>query len=235
MRLLFFDLEFADGKVPGSIYSMGYTVTNEDFEILEEATDILINPESSWNAYVVENILAYPKEEVEAAPTFLELYPRIRALFDSADLVVGFSLSNDLRALRKDCARYGLEKISFKAFDTERLCKLSDEHKEAHGLGGYVTAWCGEEPDNRHRSDGDALATMMLFRAICRAKHVTPEMMVIAYPECAPGYVDPEKAQKKKESKHKHQKKSPRKYFRRPKKKAEGASEGNAVETESRD
>lgn len=184
MKLLFFDMEFADGKVPGSIYSFGYLVTDEDFEILTPPTDLLINPESTWNEYVEQNILAYPKEEVEASPTFAKRYEELKALFEEADLAVGFSLSNDLRALRKDCERYGLSMISVSSFDTERLCRMMEEYKDAHGLGGYVQAWCGEEPDHRHRSDGDAYATMLLFRAICKAKHVTPEMMVLAYPEC---------------------------------------------------
>lgn len=184
MKLLFFDMEFADGRVPGSIYSFGYLVTDEGFEILTPPTDLLINPESTWNEYVEQNILAYPKEEVESSPNFLQLYPKLKELFESVDLAVGFALNNDLRALRKDCERYGLPMINFPFFDTERLCRMMEEHKEAHGLGGYVEAWCGEVPDHRHRSDGDAYATMLLFRAICIAKHATPEMMQIAYPEC---------------------------------------------------
>ena len=193
MKLLFFDMEFADGKVPGSIYSFGYMMTDDAFEILVPPTDLLIDPESTWNEYVEKNILAYPKEEVEASPNFAARYEELKLLFEEADLAIGFSLSNDLRALRKDCERYGLSMIDFSTFDTERLCRLMEEHKSAHGLGGYVQAWCGEEPDHRHRSDGDALATMMLFRAICKAKHVTPEMMVLAYPECSAVYKEPPK------------------------------------------
>lgn len=193
VKLLFFDMEFADGKVPGSIYSFGYMVTDEDFEILVPPTDLLIDPESTWNEYVEKNILAYPKEEVEASPNFAARYDELKSLFEGTDLAVGFSLSNDVRALRKDCERYGLPMIDFSTFDTERLCRMMEEHKSAHGLGGYVQAWCGEEPDHRHRSDGDAYATMMLFRAICNAKHVTPEMMVLAYPECAGTQKEPQK------------------------------------------
>ena len=193
MKLLFFDMEFADGKVPGSIYSFGYMMTDGEFEVLVPPTDLLVNPESTWNEYVEKNILAYPKDEVESSPNFAARYEELKALFEEADLAVGFSLSNDLRALRKDCERYELPTISFSTFDTERLCRMMEEHKSAHGLGGYVQAWCGEEPDHRHRSDGDALATMMLFRAICNAKHVTPEMMVLAYPECSGAYKEPQK------------------------------------------
>lgn len=184
MRLLFFDMEFADGRVPGSIYSIGYTVTDESFETLVPPTDILINPESTWNEYVEENILAYPREVIDASPNFKRLYGELSELFTSADLAVGFATANDLRALNKDCARYGLSPIVFSCFDTERLCRMTEEHSEVRGLGNCVVAWCGAEPENRHRSDGDALATKQLFEAICRAKHATPEMMATAYAEC---------------------------------------------------
>lgn len=182
--MLFFDMEFANGKVPGSIYSLGYLMTDENFEVIREPSDILMNPDSEWNEYVESHILAYPKETVESAPKFPALYESLRALFEEADIAVGFAVNNDIRALRKNCERYGLEPIRFRALDMEKLCRKQEEHKAAHGLGGYVGAWCGEEPDNRHRSDGDALATMMLFRAICQAKHATAEMMLTVYPEC---------------------------------------------------
>jgi DNA polymerase III epsilon subunit-like protein len=183
MKLLFFDMEFANGKVPGSIYSFGYLMTNEDFSLLLPPEDILINPECAWNDYVQKNILAYPIEEVEAAPAFPAVYERIKALFDEADVAVGFSVANDNRALTKDCARYGLAPILYSFFDTERLCRLQEEHKEAHGLGGYYTAWCQKAPENAHRSDGDAVMTMELLRAICLRHHVSADMMREAYPE----------------------------------------------------
>jgi len=123
MKLLFFDMEFADGRVPGSIYSLGYLMTDGEFRILEPQTDLLINPNSTWNEYVEANILAYPKEEVEAAPEFCDLFPTIKALFERADLAVGFSTSNDTRAMRKACERYGIEPFSFRCFDTEKLCR----------------------------------------------------------------------------------------------------------------
>ncbi len=184
MRILFFDMEFANGQVPGSIYSIGYLMTDESFHVILPQTDELINPDCSWNEYVEQNILAYPKEEVEAAPTFADRYESLKALFEGADIAVGFAVSNDTRALKRACERYGLEQISLKSFDVERLCRMMEEHKEAHGLGGYVQAWCGEEPDHRHRSDGDAYATMLLLRAICKHLHVDAEMIVEAYPEC---------------------------------------------------
>ncbi len=185
MKILFFDMEFADGRVPGSIYSIGYLVTNENFEVLIPQTDLLIHPDSTWNSYVLENILAYPQETVEASPKFPEAYDGIRALFEDVDVAIGFAINNDTNALKADCERYGLPPIGFRWFDTERLCRRLDEHSDARGLAGCVRAWCGREPDNQHRSDGDAYATMMLLRAVCRAKHATADMLLLAYPECA--------------------------------------------------
>lgn len=184
MKILYFDMEFADGKVPGSVFSFGYTVTDEDFRVLTPPTDIVINPESTWNDYVAQKILAYPMEEIEAAPAFPAVYDRIKALFDDCDMAVGFALGNDTTALRKDCDRYRLPYIPYFWFDLEPLCKLMEDHAGVRGLGNCVSAWCGREAEHRHRSDGDAQATMMLLEAICRSRHATPEMLFDAYPEC---------------------------------------------------
>ncbi len=202
MKLLFFDMEFANGQVGGSIYSIGYLVTDEDFNILEGPADRIIAPECEWNEYVLENILAYPRDEVEAAPPFPAHYERIKELFTSCDLAVGFAVNNDVRALRKDCMRYELAEISYRHFDVERLCRLQRKNREAHGLGGCYAAWCGGEPDHRHRSDGDAIATMELFRALCRYLHVTPSMMCIAYPECVGNSVQIKKPKPQKPNYH---------------------------------
>lgn len=184
LKLLFFDMEFANGKIPGSVFSFGYVMTDEEFNILSGPTDICINPDCEWNEYVAKNILAYPMETIEASPLFPEKHEEIKALFAEADMAVGFSVSNDVTALRRACERYELATISYFWFDMERLCRKQTKHREAHGLAGYVTAWCGEAPENQHRSDGDALATMHLMRTVCRDAHVDAEMLTVAYPEC---------------------------------------------------
>ncbi len=196
IRILFFDMEFANGQVKGSVYSFGYLITDAEFNVLTPPTDLLLSPECEWNAYVREHILAYPIEEVEAAPAFPARYEEIAALFSSVDVAVGFSVGNDTRALRADCVRYGLPVLTYRWFDLERLCKRLEEHKEAHGLDGYFKAWCGETPDHRHRSDGDAFATARLLEAICRAKKVSADMMITAYPECAGEAASEEKKKK---------------------------------------
>ena len=185
LKILFFDMEFANGKIPGSVFSFGYVITDEEFNILSGPADICINPDCEWNEYVVNKILAYPMEMIATSPLFPDCYEQIKSLFESVDVAVGFSVKNDVTALRKACERYALSPIDYRWFDMEKLCRRSDKHKDAHGLAGYVTAWCGEAPENQHRSDGDALATMHLMRAVCQDAHIDAEMLITAYPEYA--------------------------------------------------
>ena len=77
--------------------------------------------------------------------------------------------------IRRACERYGLKPLEFDCLDMERVCKTYQDHPDAHGLSGYVRAYCGEEPKNQHRSDGDAYATMMLLRAICELHGLSPK------------------------------------------------------------
>ena len=210
MRILFFDMEFADGKVPGSVYSFGYVMTDGKFKIKKPPTDLLINPESTWNQYVKRNILAYPIDQVNHAPNFPAYYKKIKKLFAKSDIAVGFAVSNDTSALRRDCMRYHLEPIEYKYFDAEPVCRSLGDYPSARGLAKCVEAWCGEIPEHQHRSDGDALATMHLLRAICKEKHVTPEMMQIAFPEAMATSVQAEKRAKKPMGRHRHHKRGGR-------------------------
>lgn len=170
MKILFFDMEFANGKIPGSVYSFGYVQTDRNFTLIQPQTDLLINPDCAWNDYVRWKILAYPMKTVEQASLFPSYYKRLKKLLCRSDLVVGFAVKNDTTALRRACERYGLKPLSFRCLDLERVCRSLRDYPEAHGLDGLTRAYTGIEPENRHRSDGDAYATMMLLRAIC-TKH----------------------------------------------------------------
>ncbi len=177
MKILFFDMEFANGKIPGSVYSFGYVQTNGKFKLTEPQTDLLMNPDCEWNHYVRQHILAYPMRTVRAAALFPSYYKRLKKLLCKADLVVGFAVRNDTGALRAACERYGLKPLQFQCLDLERLCKAMADHPNAHGLSGYVRAYCGFDPENQHRSDGDALATMQLFKKICQDHSVDPRQV----------------------------------------------------------
>lgn len=175
MKILFFDMEFANGKIPGSVYSLGYVQTNHKFKLTEPQTDLLMNPDCEWNNYVRSHILAYPMKTVRSAALFPAYYKRLKKLLCHADLVVGFAVKNDTVALRRACERYDLKPLQFECLDMERLCKQLGDHPGAHGLSGYVRAYCGFEPANQHRSDGDAYATMLLFKEVCQRHQISPK------------------------------------------------------------
>lgn len=184
MKILFFDMEFANGKIQGSIYSFGYVQTNGKFKLTQPQTDILMNPECNFNDYVRSHILAYPMATVREASTFPAYYKRLKKLLCHADLAVGFAVGNDTAALLHDCERYGLKPPVFKCLDMERVCKKFPDHREARGLSGCVEAWCGKIPEHQHRSDGDALATMLLFRAVCETKGIAPKAAAKVFADC---------------------------------------------------
>ena len=144
--------------------------TDRKFRLTEPQTDLLINPDCEWNDYVRRNILAYQMSTVKQASLFPAYYKRMKKLLCKSDLVVGFAVKNDTTALRKACERYGLKPLSFRCLDLERVCRSLRDYPQAHGLDGYVRAYTGIDPANRHRSDGDAYATMLLLKGICE-KH----------------------------------------------------------------
>lgn len=181
MKILFFDMEFANGKIPGSVYSFGYVRTDQKFRLTEPQTDLLINPDCVWNDYVRNHILAYPMATVRQASLFPAYYKRMKKLLCRSDLVVGFAVKNDTTALRRACERYGLKPLSFRCLDLERVCRSLRDFPQAHGLDGYVRAYTGIDPANRHRSDGDANATMMLLRAICEKHGIAPKDLAKVY------------------------------------------------------
>lgn len=181
MKILFFDMEFANGKIPGSVYSFGYVRTDRNFRLTEPQTDLLINPDCEWNDYVRNHILAYPMTTVRQASLFPAYYKRMKKLLCRSDLVVGFAVKNDTTALRRACERYGLKPLSFRCLDLERVCRSLRDYQQAHGLDGYVRAYTGIDPANRHRSDGDANATMMLLRAICEKHGIAPKDVAKVY------------------------------------------------------
>ncbi len=202
MKILFFDMEFANGKVPGSVYSLGYVQTNHKFQLTEPQTDLLMNPDCAWNDYVRTHILAYPMKTVKEAALFPSYYKRIKRLLTKSDLVVGFSVKNDTTALFRACQRYGLKPLTFQCLDMERMCKMLGDHPEAHGLSGYVRAYCKVNPDNQHRSDADAYATMLLLKEICTLHEISPKKITKEYARCFVTSVTPppEKVRKKKKA-----------------------------------
>ena len=174
MKFLFFDIECANcfgGKA--KIYSFGYLVTDEKFNILTAPQDLLINPDSKFDPYVKKNILVYDRAYLKTMPKFDERYPFIKKLMTEKGVVcVGYGIDNDIRFLSDDCKRYGLDQIKPKLFDVQKLILLA-ESKPARKLDIEFHERFAEGEGVAHRSDVDAIRTMMIAKQICERSGVS--------------------------------------------------------------
>lgn len=175
MKYLFFDLECANcSDRRGKIFSFGYVVVDENLNELTTAKDIIMNPAvDKWDWYVIKNILAYPKKEVESRAKFDKHYGKIKKLLEDPEIIVcGFDVKNDVGYILDECERYNLEPISMKFFDVQRLESNISGSKRV-GLGEAYIRWLHRLPDGAHRSDTDAKFTLELAKKICATQNKT--------------------------------------------------------------
>lgn len=168
MKYLFFDIECANcysGK--GKIYSFGYLLTDEKFNIIHGPEDLLVNPDSNFDPYVKKNILAYDKGIFKTLPKFNQVYDSINKLMTEDDtLCFGYGITNDLRFLQNDCKRYGLPYIHARVCEIQKLIELVEGNK-ARKLDVEYVERTGDNERKTHRSDEDALRTAKVAQCIC--------------------------------------------------------------------
>ena len=166
MEFLFFDTECANcygGK--GKIYSFGYLITDEYFNILTPPQDLLLNPDCKFDPYVKRNILVYDRAYLKTMPKFNERYDFIKELLTKKGRVCfGYGIDNDLRFLSDECKRYSLPQLKPVIYDVQRLIAIA-ENKPARKLSVEFQERFGEQ-EGAHRSDVDAVRTMMIAKQI---------------------------------------------------------------------
>ena len=94
MKYLFFDIECANCyQNCAKIFSLGYLITDENFHILHEKEDVLINPRDRFDWYVAKKMMAYPREIFKDMPPFPDFYDRFREMFEDEDtMVIGYAV-----------------------------------------------------------------------------------------------------------------------------------------------
>ena len=181
MKYLFFDIECANcNDRRGKIYSFGYIIADEGLNVIESEKDIVMNPDvDKWDWYVLKNILAYSKRDVESKSKFNKQYNKIKRLLEDEEIIVcGFSVKDDVGYILDECERYKLEPIKIKFFDVQRLeAKISK--KETKGLSEAYIAWCKQLPLGAHRSDVDARFTLDLAKEICKKQKKTLQEFIL--------------------------------------------------------
>jgi DNA polymerase-3 subunit epsilon len=122
----------------------------------------LINPEREIQPYV-QRLTGISPALVRTAPKFYQVAKRIVEITDGSVLVAHNAMF-DYRILRTEFRRLGFD------FQRQTLCTVDLSQRlipeaESHSLGKLVRS-LGIPVSNRHRANGDALATLKLFQVL---------------------------------------------------------------------
>ncbi len=122
----------------------------------------LINPERPIQPFVV-NLTGINSEMLRNAPKFYEVAKRIVEITSDC-IIVAHNAKFDYRILRTEFSRLGFE------FERETLCtvelsKVLIPDQPSYSLGKLVRS-LGIPLSDRHRANGDALATVKLFKLL---------------------------------------------------------------------
>ncbi len=171
-----FDIESCNGKnVGASMCSFGYAIYDSNSNMIKKE-DILMNPmsgtfklSSGRGGNGIE--LAYSEEVFKKSPKFPALYENIKQIIQSKQIVIGFSIANDLNFLNNACDEYGLERIEFSYLDVQKIHKQVFETENFEGLSKLAERY--EIEFLPHRSDEDAYVTASILQNILKHLDMT--------------------------------------------------------------
>ncbi|WP_062060474.1 exonuclease domain-containing protein [Aquimarina longa] len=122
----------------------------------------LINPEKPIQPFVV-NLTGINNQMLRNAPKFYEVAKRIVEITTDC-VIVAHNASFDYRILRTEFSRLGFE-FKRQSLCTVELSKKLIPDQQSYSLGKLVRA-LGIPLSDRHRANGDALATVKLFKLL---------------------------------------------------------------------
>lgn len=122
----------------------------------------LVNPEREIQAFV-EKLTGINSKMLRNSPKFYEVAKRIVEITEDC-VIVAHNASFDYRILKTEFNRLGFK------YDRETLCTVELSKKLIPGLNSYslgkLCTTVGIPFSNRHRAEGDALATVKLFKLL---------------------------------------------------------------------
>jgi len=122
----------------------------------------LVNPEKDIQPFVVK-LTGINNKMLATAPKFHEVAKRIVEITQDA-IIVAHNAQFDYRILRTEFRRLGYD-FQRKSLCTVDLSKKLIPDAESHSLGKLVRS-LGIAVSDRHRANGDALATLKLFKLL---------------------------------------------------------------------
>lgn len=166
MNFLFFDIECATCAGGGKLCEFGYVLTNGDFKV-KESDGFLINPDSVFDNYVINNMLHHKLKEYKESPRFPAFYDKIKSLLTSQNtVIVGHTVKGDVEHVGDDCIRYNLPFFDLEYVDIVELYKILSGKRDSTGLGKMCMELGLDLPDNAHSAICDAEMTMLALKAI---------------------------------------------------------------------
>ena len=160
MSYLFFDIESANRhNRTAKVYSFGYVITDNKFNILKQE-EIIINPEADYyfriNGEHVKIDCPIDSERMSKAGIFPDYHSEIGKLLCS-NTCIGYGTAIDAHMLHESCKRYDLESFEFRFYD---LTEISDVllKKKVPGLNA-LAEHLGIINENPHNGLSDAITT----------------------------------------------------------------------------
>ena len=186
MRYLFFDIEGANCyNFVSKMCTFGYVITDEKFN-LKSKIDVIINPCSPFDRHILrKNIHAYPIETYSTRPPFNYFYKSIKNILEfNEQLIVGWSIDNDVRYVYDACKRYNLKQIQYKYLDLQKVIVKVENLENPPSLESICEKY-GIETLISHKSDDDAFLTMKIAEKVCNSLNLTLEELYDKYNDCS--------------------------------------------------
>ena len=176
MKILSFDIESTTGSHnDGSMCTFGYCLADENGIIKQK--DVVMCPRT--NRFETKIKLHYERGFIKSQPTFPTFYGEIASLFSSNDLIIGFSVMNDVEFLNNACAVYNLPKIEYDFIDVQVLYKTVYNKATMSGLA-TIAQELGLDYE-AHRSDEDARVTYLILMHIIKDLNLPVEEIFRKY------------------------------------------------------
>ena len=155
------DIETTGGKFnEEKITEIAIFKISNDGEILKFHS--LVNPERKIQPFV-EKLTGINNKMVANMPVFLELANNINK-FTKDTIFVAHNVGFDYRVIKKEFSRIGME-FHRKLLCTIELSKIVYPELKSYSLG-KIASNLNIKIKNRHRADGDAMATLILFNKL---------------------------------------------------------------------
>ncbi len=158
MKIAAIDFETANNQ-PASVCSIGVCIMEDG--VIEDTFYTLIKPIESVSTFLYRNIMIHGihPEDVENAPTFEEVYVKLRPMLEG-NVVTAHNAPFDIGCLKAACYECGLKLPTFEYFDTVQLSRMVYPELPRHRLND-VCDYLQVELDH-HNAMSDAAGCMMI-------------------------------------------------------------------------